>query len=81
MDRDEVAAVLGRRPDCKSVDRAMSIVEQGHDLVIVCEGWDRERAGREHPDAHLVVLAKGLSPSGDRIGVFYPRGYVAPRLF
>jgi hypothetical protein len=62
----------------------MSVVAQGHDLVAIWEGGtegDWERARREHPDASLVVLAKGRTSVDDRIGVFYPQGYVAPRLF
>ena len=62
----------------------MSIVAQGHGLVAVREGGSDEslvRAQAEHPGTHLVVLAKGPSPCGDRIGVFYAKGYVAPRLF
>ena len=84
MDRCEVAAMLGRRPECKSVDRAMEIVAQGNDLVAIWEGGSAEdlaRAQEEYPDARLAVLAKGLSPSGDRIGVFHAKGYVAPRIF
>jgi len=84
MDRNEVSAMLGRERTCKSVDRAMSIVSQGYDLVGVWEGGadeDWERVRREHPDAHLVVLANGRYSGGDRIGVFRPKGYVPPRLF
>lgn len=84
MDRNGVAAMLGRGRACRSIERAMSIIAQGHDLVAVWEGGadvDLGRARREHPGALLVVLAKGLSPSGDRIGVFRPRGHVEPRLF
>lgn len=62
MDRNEVSAILGRRLDCKSVDRAMSIIAQGHDLVAVWDGGtagDWERARQEHPGARLVVVARG----------------------
>ena len=84
MDRNEVAAMLGRRPNCRSVDRAMSIVAQGYDLAAVLEGGSDEslaRAEREYLGAHLVLLAKGRTVFDDRIGVFYACGYVAPRLF
>ena len=84
MDRHEVAALLGRGRACRSIDRAMSIVQQGYDLVAVWEGGSdesMERAKLEHPDARLVVLAKGQTPATDRIGVFRPRGWVEPRLF
>ena len=84
MDRNDVAAVLGGRPDCKSVDRAMAAVTQGYDLVAVLEGGsagDWERARQEHPGARLVVVARGRTPTTDRIGVFRPKGYVEPRMF
>lgn len=84
MDRHEVAALLGRERACASIDRAMAIVSQGHDLVAVWAGGSDEslaRARQEHPGAKLAMLAKGLSPSGDRIGVFRPVGYVEPGMF
>jgi hypothetical protein len=84
MDRNDVAAILGRERSCRSVDRAMSVVSQGYDLVAVWEGGreaDLAGAEREHPGASLVVLAKGLSPSGDRLGVFRPTGWTEPRMF
>ena len=84
MNRTEVALLLGRRMACKSLDRAMAVIADGYDMVSVWEGGSdasMARARGEHPGAHFVTLAKGLSPSGDRIGVFYPKGYVAPRMF
>ena len=84
MDRNEVAAMLGRERSCRSIDRAMAIVSQGWDLVAVREGGSDEslaRAEREHPGAHLVVLAKGRTVIDDRIGVFRPQGWVGQRLF
>ncbi len=79
-----MAAVLGRERSCRSIERAMAVVAQGHDLVAVCEGGtagDWERARHEHPDAHLVVVAKGRTPATDRIGIFRPAGWVEPRMF
>lgn len=84
MDRHEVAALLGRERSCRSLDRAMAVISQGFDLVAVWEGGSdgsMARARGEHPGARLVVLAKGRTPATDRIGVFYPKGYVAPRMF
>ena len=84
MDRNEVAAVLGRERSCASVERAMAVVSEGWDLVAVHDGgsqgeWERTRA--EHPGARLVVLARGRTPATDRIGVFRPRGWTEPRMF
>jgi hypothetical protein len=84
MDRNEVAAILGRRRACKSIDRAMSIISQGYDLVAVWKGGDIkdwEGFKLEHPDAHFVLLAKGFSQMGNRVGAFYPTGFLPPRLF
>jgi hypothetical protein len=38
MHRNEVAAILGRERSCASIERAMSVVSQGYDLVAVHEG-------------------------------------------
>jgi hypothetical protein len=84
MDRADVAATLGRERSCVSVDRAMSIVAEGYDLVAVWEGGSHEslvRAQAEHPGARLVVVAHGRTPATDRIGVFRPHGWTEPRLF
>ena len=85
MERTEVAAILARRPDCRSVDRAMSIVSQGLDLAAVLKGGteaDIEKAWREYPHAsRIVVLARGQTRIDDRLGVFIEPGKEAPMLF
>ena len=85
MDRIEVAEILGRRATCKSVDRAMRVVSQGLDLAAVLEGGeeaDLEKAWREYPHARqIVVLARGLTRLGDRVGVFTVPGATPPTLF
>lgn len=84
MDRNDVAAILGRGRECRSLDRAMAVVAQDYDLVAVWDGGtagDWERARQEHPGAHLVVVARGRTPATDRIGVFRPVGWVEPRMF
>lgn len=85
MDRHEVAAILERNPNCKSVDRAMAIIAQGHDLVAVREGGrdeDLTQARREFPHAsYITVLARGYTRYDDRIGVFVEKGTAEPRLF
>ena len=85
MDKDEVAEMLGRRHACKSIDRAMAVVDQGYDLVAVKDGGtdeDLEQIGREYPHAsHVVVLARGRYRWEDRIGVFITPGTERPRLF
>ncbi|MFZ4394593.1 MAG: hypothetical protein ACOYOU_03085 [Kiritimatiellia bacterium] len=85
MDRYEVAAMLERNPNSKSVERAMAIVAQGHELVAVRAGGrdeDLERARREYPHAsYITVLARGYTRYDDRIGVFVEQGVSEPRLF
>ena len=84
MDRNEVAAMLGRGRACRSIDRAMAVVSQGYDLVAVWVGGSDEsmaRARGEHPGARLAVVAKGRTPATDRIGVLRPKGWVEPRMF
>ena len=85
MDRDEVAEMLGRRHACKSIDRAMEVVDRGYDLVAVKDGGtdaDMEQIRREFPHGiHVVVLARGRYRWEDRIGVFITPGTERPRLF
>ena len=85
MKRHEVAAILERNPNCKSVDRAMAIIAQGHDLITVREGGrdeDLEQVRQEFPHASCIaVLARGYTRYGDWIGDFVDQGTAEPRLF
>lgn len=81
MDRNDVAAILGRERSCASIDRAMAVVAGGYDLVALQDGGfpsDWNRARRENPGARLAVLARGRTPATDRIGAFRPRGWTEP---
>jgi hypothetical protein len=84
MDRNDVAAILGRERSCSSIGRAMAVVSEGWNLVAVHDGgspsdWNRTR--QEHPGARFVVLARGRTPATDRVGIFRPRGWTEPRMF
>lgn len=85
MNRSEVAEMLGVHRACKSIDRAMAIVDRGYDLVAVKEGGtpaDLDQIGWEFPHAsHVVTLARGRYRWEDRIGVFIVPGTERPRLF
>jgi hypothetical protein len=80
MNMDEIAAMLGRSRDCKSIRMAMAVVAEGYDLVGVVDGGTEDRlaeARDAHPGCRLVVLARGLSRLGDRVGIFAEKGRVA----
>ena len=62
MDRNDVAAMLERGRACRSGWRQLHLpLEGGTDGAL-------DRARQEHPGARLVVLAKGRTTVGDRIG-------------
>ncbi len=81
--QEAVMAMLGRSRPCPAVTEAMRMLAQGYELkeVRTVIGDDPAAIRHDHPDARLVVLAKGRGGAGGTVGVFYPVGYQPPRLF
>jgi hypothetical protein len=80
---EAVMAMLGRSRPCPAVTEALRMLAQGYELrdVRMAMGDDLAAIRHDHPDARLVVLAKGRGGAGGTVGVFYPVGYQPPRLF